>query len=418
MASTNAAVRDYKPPKPTYLTKYVVFPFYDWIVRFYPHCWTPNAITLFGIFSTVTASVLLLSSIPRNTNFTPIGNDENRLTHVFAPYLGATTAAGTHPAHPLAVSVMQPQLSWISPEVALLLAGILNLVYCIADNTDGRQARRTQRSSHIGEYLDHGLDCVTSLMSAFLLLGALGISLPLAAVGVLTVAYVTVLSHTVNHEHNILIWGNDWASVDEAMLAFGAGLWVPVLFPSVPAATLPLCIVEYVPLLGGVKVVELAFALFLLSQLDVMRLMLSMDRTVVVRAASLFMAANGIWFFLMLQHPQGYQSGQYTALAARGELEGKCCKALLIAVESLFSYPALWAIATAFTSSIICHVPIVAKCAGLQRCELAPLALVLLVWYYFNLNPVYGSVIAVAGHVGQVLFNVAFVQNKKQSLDH
>jgi phosphatidylglycerophosphate synthase len=293
------------------------------------------------------------------------------------------------------------------------VAGLLNLVYCIADNTDGRQARRTKQTSFTGEYLDHGLDCVTSLMSGFLLMGVLGVSLPLAAVGVLVVAVVTCLSHTINHEHGILIWGNDWVTVDEAMMAFGFGMWIPLFFPDIASWTVPvLC--SYMSFLDGLKVVDFLFVLFCLAQLHVMWTMFEMDRTIWRRIPTLFILLNGVWCFAMIPHGS-YSSGQYSSDAGTLSAVGKL---VVPVVEAYLSYPAMWAVTAACTSSIVCHIPIIAKCASLQRCEMGPLGVLLLVWLVFPTHPVYGTLLAVVCHTAQILFNIRFVQVVKGNAFH
>lgn len=42
-----------------------------------------------------------------------------------------------------------------------IASAILILCYMILDNTDGKQARRTQTSSPLGELIDHGSDSMT-----------------------------------------------------------------------------------------------------------------------------------------------------------------------------------------------------------------------------------------------------------------
>jgi phosphatidylglycerophosphate synthase len=407
-------VHNYKPPKPTYFTRYVAFPFYDFIVTFYPHCWTPNGITLFGIFCTTVASILLFQSMPVNTNFTIIPEGTSRLAHLLTPLLNPSSVAGrgTTVTYPLSPQSMRPLWflpDWWTTEVTLVIAGILNLVYCIADNTDGRQARRTKRSTFIGEYLDHGLDCVTSLMSAMLLATALGASVPLACVGVLAVSCATSLCHTVNHETGIMIWGNDYLSVDEAMIAFGVGLWVPVLYPGVYTVQVPeflLCGV----LPAGLKIVDVAYVLYILAQFQVCYTLYSVKRSILSRPATLFIALNALFFVFMMPHPY-YTSGALTSAKAYSGV----CGSIVAWIESNFSYPAILSITVAATSSMICHMPIVAKCAGLSVAGTAPLGGVVLVWLLFAVNPVWGVAAAVSLHIFQVLYNIQLVQRTKEA---
>ena len=77
--------------------------------------------------------------------------------------------------------------------VALVVAAILVFSYMTLDNIDGAQARRTGRSSRLGEFLDHWLD---SFNNGFVVLGAcLAAGLPpLFALGVLTAASLAFLA--------------------------------------------------------------------------------------------------------------------------------------------------------------------------------------------------------------------------------
>ena len=52
---------------------------------------------------------------------------------------------------------------------AMLAAALLVFAYVSLDNMDGAQARRTNRSSRLGEFLDHWLD---TLNNGFVVLGA------------------------------------------------------------------------------------------------------------------------------------------------------------------------------------------------------------------------------------------------------
>lgn len=45
------------------------------------------------------------------------------------------------------------------------LLGMSFFIYMLCDNTDGKQARRTGSSSPLGMLIDHGMDCVTSVIT-------------------------------------------------------------------------------------------------------------------------------------------------------------------------------------------------------------------------------------------------------------
>ncbi|ESS68872.1 putative ethanolamine phosphotransferase [Trypanosoma cruzi] len=225
------------PPQLSYLTEHVLTPFYDLVVLYYPASWTPNKVTLFGIFMTLLSSLLLLTGMPPTTLFEP-----PYATIRPASFLGEDSKwqdfFGPTPLHP---TTLRPLWSSIFPSGNWLLftCGILNSIYCIADNTDGRLARRLKKSSCIGEYLDHGLDCVTSLLSTCVALSVFGISFSNISLAVVTVAIATVFSHTLNYEKHIFIWGNRFVSVDEAMIFFVLYIGFHFCFQDLPLQRYP-----------------------------------------------------------------------------------------------------------------------------------------------------------------------------------
>lgn len=476
MATSHHHKPDYRPPQPTYLCRYIVFPIYDVLVTFYPRSWTPNAITLVGIFSTLLASLLLFVSMPQSASFTtlpsaaaattsPVSNNNAtspssilptlnslrvsawcKAERFFYPFVAPYAAPGplTTPASPLSAasiaanlhanqSILAQFLSWLTcgnllptPFVLFGLVGALNLIYCIADNTDGRQARRTKQSSFIGEYLDHGLDCVTSLMSSFLLLVALGVAPSLAALGVVVIGFATNLSHIVNHEHNVMIWGNDWMSVDEAMLAFGLGYWllnavpclVDALVPiaalqqavSVVSLSLPACVVAWLALS---KLIHVAFVPFLIGQFGVMYDIAKMDWDILRRPTTVASLGNGFvfLFFVSMQYTPSSQPLRYLGVPQWVHVLVSPITEILY--KAGFSYLALWSVTFACCTSLICHIPIVAKCMGQVRTYNSPMWFLPVIYVVFGLCPPVGAVLAVATHTAQILLNIRLVQEAK-----
>eukprot|EP00744_Colponema_vietnamica_P013551 GILI01018982.1.p1 GENE.GILI01018982.1~~GILI01018982.1.p1 ORF type:complete len:660 (+),score=105.81 GILI01018982.1:60-2039(+) len=571
----------YAQPQPSYLAELFWFPFYDWFVKFYPARWTPNGITLFGIFSTVVASTLILSSMPtmlgplgsvsqidslsesdlktgdsflQNYGFESSSFDEkvaaanfikglrqrelashsatglygknisiasDAIARLFAEVTGTVasrTVLGKNATTPVLGRVFdydfrRPQLFYqaLQPPFAkyeialslvwsritgvvagatgsvigesaaiaveglmglplkgfrkaqhlltssllptlpealsstpgrwlLIIAGFLNLIYCVADNTDGRHARRTKQSSFVGEYLDHGLDCVTSLLSTYLLGSALGLEASQAAIALFAISFATVLSHVVNQEKGFLIWGNRAFTVDEAMLAFGFGMiaigicpqWIPTMVPvdamvalGVPEQFLPAA-------LRHVRVGEFLWYGFLVAQFSVVITLLKIDRTVVLRPSSLALVGNivAIWYFTtthgqpttlrtdFLRNAIGAEYGQSSTLVAQSlalfpQFVMSGLQLVDTALNIVFSFEAQWVILTACTSSVIIHAPIAAKCYKITEgtdnrpiLYTVPLALVT----FFTVSSGLGSAIAVVGHVIQILWNVNKLQ--------
>lgn len=101
--------------------KYVMSPFYDWLVEFLPLWLAPNVITLLGLITVVVPHVLLMLHAPTMSEEAP---------------------------------------RWV---YALNCVGLF--AYMVLDNLDGRQARRTGSSSPLGHLVDHTCDALNVLIT-------------------------------------------------------------------------------------------------------------------------------------------------------------------------------------------------------------------------------------------------------------
>ncbi|KAL0692679.1 hypothetical protein Bca4012_059859 [Brassica carinata] len=100
----------------SYLAKYVLNPFWTRFVNIFPLWMPPNMITLMGFMFLVTSALL---------------------GYVYSPLLDSPPPRWVHFAH-----------------------GLLLFLYQTFDNVDGKQARRTNSSSPLGELFDHGCDAL------------------------------------------------------------------------------------------------------------------------------------------------------------------------------------------------------------------------------------------------------------------
>ncbi|KAI9489985.1 CDP-alcohol phosphatidyltransferase-domain-containing protein [Zychaea mexicana] len=114
------------------LSRYLLRHYWDWASDFFPKSMAPNLITLTG-FMFILFNVAL------------------------AWYLAPTLDIDEDPPR------------WIYLSYA---AGIW--LYSTFDNVDGRQARRTNSSSPLGELFDHGCDALNTIFSSVIQAGALG----------------------------------------------------------------------------------------------------------------------------------------------------------------------------------------------------------------------------------------------------
>ncbi|XP_057814432.1 choline/ethanolaminephosphotransferase 1 [Cryptomeria japonica] len=101
----------------SYVAKYVLQPFWSRCVNLFPLWMPPNMITLLGFLFIVTSAFL---------------------SYVYSPQLDS------------------PPPKWVN-----FMHGLLLFLYQTFDAVDGKQARRTNSSSPLGELFDHGCDALT-----------------------------------------------------------------------------------------------------------------------------------------------------------------------------------------------------------------------------------------------------------------
>lgn len=123
--------------------KYVMGPFYDWLIRFVPLGLAPNAVTLLGF-------ILILVS---------------HATMVW----------------------YAPTLSEECPRWVYVFVGASLWTYMVLDNLDGRQARRTGSSSPLGHLFDHGCDAFNVTISGISCMAMLQLGPGLASYSMLFV---------------------------------------------------------------------------------------------------------------------------------------------------------------------------------------------------------------------------------------
>ncbi|KAI9248614.1 CDP-alcohol phosphatidyltransferase-domain-containing protein [Sporodiniella umbellata] len=111
-------------------TKYILSHYWNWCVQFFPINMAPNLITLTGLMFMIVNVILAV---------------------FFAPDMG----------------LEGPSWLYFSFAIGLWL-------YSTFDNVDGKQARRTNSSSPLGELFDHGCDAINCSFAAILQATALG----------------------------------------------------------------------------------------------------------------------------------------------------------------------------------------------------------------------------------------------------
>lgn len=164
------------------LSVYVMHPFWNSVVKIMPTWLAPNLITFTGFMFLVLNFVML----------------------AFYDYHFYASAEGhTH----------VPSWVWVA-------AGLFNFLAYTLDGVDGKQARRTNSSTPLGELFDHGLDswaCVYFVACVYSIFGCGG-----TGVDVLTLYYILwvvlfsfILSHWEKYNTGVLFlpWGYDISQV-------------------------------------------------------------------------------------------------------------------------------------------------------------------------------------------------------------
>ncbi|XP_005192134.1 ethanolaminephosphotransferase 1 [Musca domestica] len=184
------------------LSVYVMHPFWNWIVKFFPRWLAPNVMTFLGFLCTA-LNFLLLSYYDWN-------------------FYASSGLEGTQPI---------PSWVWLCTAINIFLAYTL-------DGIDGKQARRIGLSGPLGELFDHGLDSYTAVLIPTCLYSIFGRS-PVYSVAPIRMYYVCwmvffnfYVSHWEKYNTGVLYlpWGYDlsmWGSTAMYLITwwFGFEFW-------------------------------------------------------------------------------------------------------------------------------------------------------------------------------------------------
>ncbi|XP_077443928.1 ethanolaminephosphotransferase 1 [Stigmatopora argus] len=187
------------------LSVYIMHPFWNFLVKFFPKWLAPNLITFTG-FMFLVVNFLMLAFYDVDFNASAAGHD-----HV-------------------------PSWVWVT-------AGIFNFLAYTLDGVDGKQARRTNSSTPLGELFDHGLDswaCIFFVATVYSIFGrgASGVAVSTLYYILWVVLFSFILSHWEKYNTGVLFlpWGYDVSQVTISLVyvvtaVVGVDLWSqPVLF--------------------------------------------------------------------------------------------------------------------------------------------------------------------------------------------
>ncbi|XP_064911551.1 ethanolaminephosphotransferase 1 isoform X1 [Columba livia] len=175
-------LREYSAVDSNPLSLYVMHPFWNTVVKIFPTWLAPNLITFSGFLLLVFNFFLMA---------------------YFDPDFYASAPDHQH----------VPSGVWI-------IVGLLNFMAYTLDGVDGKQARRTNSSTPLGELFDHGLDswaCVYFVVTVYSTFGrgSTGVSVFVLYLLLWVVLFSFILSHWEKYNTGILFlpWGYDISQV-------------------------------------------------------------------------------------------------------------------------------------------------------------------------------------------------------------
>ncbi len=513
-------------PKISFAMEYVLNPIYDRIAALYPSWWTPNGITLVGLTCTILASLLFFTEavapvtnpsatavaaagarLPvSNGAFDPRPSPTNAwraslakvaLPPVQKPAAAAAAAASSNdtavaaagsakaaPADAADAPARAQLYSWMTlPPAAMpgdgafvhvtdankwifIAVGVLNLIYTVADNTDGKHARRYKMSSTLGEYLDHGGDGIASMLSAYVIAIIAGERVAFGGVLQFALGMMTVMSHFHHFDANEFITGDRIFSVDEATVFIAALPLAIAVWPAlqdavaVPGTDIRLVQVLAVVFLTSVTshcvifaarnrrtlnplvffIAATAAGMFAWARVheggvaaEVAADLAWWRDNVAAAGAAAFGCAGGTagasatpaasaatlpagvsWFHGLLDKLGLQTSTNWFARAAFQCLAFLCPPHVVHflterALRFVTCYPALWALTSACAISIVVHIPVAARCLKARQLSFVPFAGAAFAVFLFGVSPVAGAALAVAWHAAQILYNCAAI---------
>ncbi|ESN95058.1 hypothetical protein HELRODRAFT_115001 [Helobdella robusta] len=176
---------------------YIMHPFWNWLVKFYPMWLAPNVLTFSG-FMLLVITLLLFTIFDYNYEAS------NDLQLAYPPI----------------------------PDFIFLVAGFSFFWAHQLDGTDGKQARRTGSSNPLGELMDHGLDSLASVIMPLCLYSIIGCGdsqLPPIRLYyvLLSIAIMFFFTHWEKYNTGVLYlpWGYDISQLGMTLIFFLTYLW-------------------------------------------------------------------------------------------------------------------------------------------------------------------------------------------------
>ena len=137
------------PPEDTILEKYVLIPFWELVASCLPLWIEPNTVTAVAGFPSIIFMFALWYLNPQ------LGSGTTFNENLVQPSFNMTDFSEKDYEHE--VELQAAGGCYLSPTIFLIMA-VLQFWYQTGDGVDGKQARRTGKSSVIGHFYDHWMD--------------------------------------------------------------------------------------------------------------------------------------------------------------------------------------------------------------------------------------------------------------------
>ena len=149
----------------------------------------------------------------------------------FAPNLITLTGLIVNIMAALLVAVYDPMLDGAAPGWVYINAAICLQIYATLDAADGKQARRLNASSPLGQIFDHGCDAVNLIFIVICTCSGIGFGIGhTTAIAVVFMCGCFALAQLLEYQTNILVAGSKVFGVTEAMLIVSISLIMTGIF--------------------------------------------------------------------------------------------------------------------------------------------------------------------------------------------
>ncbi|PKI84593.1 ethanolaminephosphotransferase [Malassezia vespertilionis] len=155
----------------SFVSKYILGPYWNWLVTLFPLSVAPNTITLLGLVLILLNFVSLLALDWKLDNSTSLRVGVLDNFEVPLPVVSMMPNKGL----PSGLDGTPGTMHAVIPPALLVVWAFSLFMYQSLDSIDGKQARRTRMAGPLGELFDHGCDALNTTLGTFLVASATGL---------------------------------------------------------------------------------------------------------------------------------------------------------------------------------------------------------------------------------------------------